>query len=274
MIIGRKKFDTANNIYIMGILNVTPDSFSDGGRYTCLDKALFHAEEMISQGADIIDVGGESTRPGHIKISAAEEIERVALIIEKLKANFDIPISLDTYKSEVVKANVKNIDMVNDIWGLKYDNKIAEMIAQSNLSCCMMHNRFSNNYTNFFDDFIADIKESLKIAEDAGIPKENMILDGGVGFQKSYEQNLQVIHKTDFLCKMGFPVMFAASHKSVIGLTLDKPVEQRLFGTIAATVIGVMKGASFIRVHDIEANSDAIKMTKSILEERKWTKSR
>lgn len=274
MKIGNKIFDTKNNIYIMGILNITPDSFSDGGKFTHQDDALFHVETMIAEGVDILDIGGESTRPGHAQISAAEEIERVAPIIEKIKINFDIPISLDSYKSEVVKENLSHIDMVNDIWGLKYDDRMAKIIAEANLPCCLMHNRLSNEYTNFWDDFITDMKGSLSLAMDAGIPSENIILDGGVGFQKTYEQNLSVINNTDLLCKLGFPVMIATSKKSVIGLTLDKSTDERLYGTIATTVIGAMKGASFIRVHDVGANRDAIKMTKSIMEGEKWIQSK
>ncbi len=272
MIIGNRNFNTKEDVYIMGILNVTPDSFSDGGKYNALDQALCHTESMIKQGADIIDVGGESTRPNHIKISETEEIERVSPIIEKIKAHFDIPISLDSYKSAVIKANIGQIDLINDIWGLKYDVQMAQLIAKSNLPCCLMHNRAENNYTHFFEDFMSDIKESLKIATDAGIDRDKIILDGGVGFQKSQEQNLEVVNRTQALCELGFPVMIATSNKSMIGYVLDNTVEERLYGTLATTVIGVMKGASFIRVHNVGANSDVIKMTKSILEEKKWIK--
>lgn len=272
MIIRGKEFDVKNNVYIMGILNVTPDSFSDGGNFNSIDKALFHTEEMIAQGADIIDVGGESTRPGYSKISDQEEIERVAPILSAIRQRFDVPVSLDSYKSNVIKANLGQIDMINDIWGLKYDSEMANVVSKSELPYCLMHNRKNSEYNNFFDDFIADIKESLEIAENAGIKKDNIILDGGVGFAKSYEQNLQVINRTDELCKLSFPVMVATSKKSVIGLTLDNQLSERTIGTVATTVIGVMKGASFVRVHDISENCDAVKMTKSVLEERKWTK--
>lgn len=272
MIIRGKEFDTDKNVYIMGILNVTPDSFSDGGNFISLDNALFHTEEMIKQGADIIDVGGESTRPGHTKISDDEEIERVAPVISAIRERFDVPVSLDSYKSGVIKANAGQIDLINDIWGLKYDEKTAQAVADANLPYCLMHNRKTSEYNCFFDDFIADIKESLAIAEKWGIKKENIILDGGVGFAKSYEQNLQVINRTDRLCALGFPVMIATSRKSVIGLTLDKGVDERAVGTVATTVISIMKGASFVRVHDITENCDAIRMTKSVLEERKWIK--
>lgn len=272
MIIRGKEFDVKNNVYIMGILNVTPDSFSDGGNFNSLDKALYHAEEMIAQGADIIDVGGESTRPGHTKISDEEEIERVSPILSAIRERFDVPVSLDSYKSKVVKANLGQIDLINDIWGLKYDSEMAQAAAKSNLPYCLMHNRKNSEYNNFFEDFMADVTESLDIAEKAGIKKENIILDGGVGFAKSCEQNLQIINRTDELCALGCPVMIATSRKSVIGLTLDKKINERLIGTVATTVIGVMKGASFVRVHDISENYDAIRMTKSVLEERKWIK--
>jgi dihydropteroate synthase len=272
MIINGKEFDTKNNVYIMGILNVTPDSFSDGGNFNTIDKALFHAEEMIKQGADIIDIGGESTRPNHTKISDEEEIERVYPILSALKQRFDVPLSLDSYKSEVIKENLCHIDMVNDIWGLKYDKNMADVVAKANIPYCLMHNRNNQNYKNFFEDLIFDIKESLAIAQKAGIKNENIILDGGVGFAKSYEENLQVINQTDELCSLGYPVMVATSRKSVIGLTLDKEVTQRVIGTVATTVVGIIKGASFVRVHDITENCDAIKMTKSIMEEKKWIK--
>lgn len=274
MIIKDKNFDFINNVYIMGILNVTPDSFSDGGKFNTIDKALFHTENMIKEGVDIIDVGGESTRPNHVKISINEEIDRVSSIIDKIRSNFDIPISLDSYKSEVVKANVSQIDMINDVWGLKYDSNMAKVVASSNLPYCLMHNRKKNDYNNFFEDFICDLKESLQIAKLNSIREDKIILDGGVGFMKNYNQNLQVINRTDIIVELGYPVMVATSRKSIIGYVLDKDkTEDRLFGTLATTVVAVLKGASLVRVHDVEENYDVIKMTKSIIEENKWIKS-
>ena len=270
MIIGAKQFDTQNGVYVVGILNVTPDSFSDGGKYDELDSALFRAERMIQEGADIIDVGGESTRPGHEQISTEQEIDRVYPVIAAIKERLDIPVSLDTYKSEVVKANLGHIDMVNDIWGFRHDPNMAGIVAKSGRPCCLMHNRKNREYIHFATDFFADIRESIDIAQSAGVMKENIILDGGVGFAKSYEQNLFVMNHTDAICALGYPVMIATSRKSCIGLTIEKDTADRLYGTIATTVVGVMKGASFIRVHDIQENCDAIRMTKSILEERKW----
>jgi len=273
MIIGGKQFDTEHGVYIMGILNVTPDSFSDGGNYDKMDEALRRVEEMIKQGADIIDVGGESTRPNHIKISDQEEIDRVSPIISRIRENFDIPISLDSYKSKVIEANLSQIDLINDIWGLKYDPKMAALIARSEKACCLMHNRTASDYGNFFEDVISDLQESLQLAAAAGIAPDKIILDGGVGFQKNHEQNLAIINRTDALCKLGYPVMLATSRKSTIGYVLDQTVDNRLYGTLATAVVGVMKGASFVRVHDVFQHWDAIQMTKSILEEQKWTKS-
>ena len=165
MRIGGKEFDLKKNTYIMGILNVTPDSFSDGGKYNGMDQAMEHARQMVEDGADIIDVGGESTRPGHIMITDEEEIARVTPIIEKLKKEFDVPISIDTYKSKVAEAAVQaGADFVNDIWGLKYDEKIADVIAKHNVACCLMHNRNEAIYQNFLEDMVADMKECVAIA--------------------------------------------------------------------------------------------------------------
>ena len=171
MIIGRREFDTEHNTYIMGILNVTPDSFSDGGRFDKMDAALLHAEKMIKEGADILDVGGESTRPGHVQITDEEEIARVVPVIEKLKKEFDVPISIDTYKSAVAEVAVcAGADLVNDIWGLKYDEKMADVIAKHDVACCLMHNRNEAVYDSFLFDFMKDMKECVKIADKAGLP--------------------------------------------------------------------------------------------------------
>ena len=169
MVIGNREFDVKNHTYVMGILNVTPDSFSDGGKYDQLDRALFHAQEMIDDGADIIDVGGESTRPGYTMISDEEEIERTVPVVEALKERFDIPISIDTYKSKVAKANIKaGVDLVNDIWGMKYDKDMAKLVADTKVACCLMHNRDEASYKHFMKEMIEDIKESVKIAKEAG----------------------------------------------------------------------------------------------------------
>lgn len=266
MIIGDKKFDTNHHTYVMGILNVTPDSFSDGGNFYSIDKALSHAEEMIEEGADIIDIGGESTKPGYTRISDAEEIARTVPIIKEIKRRFNITISIDTYKSEVAKACIDaGADMINDIWGLKYDDKIADVIASSGLSCCLMHNRKETNYVNFMKDVAADLAETIRIAERAGIDDEKIILDPGVGFAKSFEQNLEIINCLEELHVFGYPILLGTSRKSVIGLALDVPVFERIEGTLATTVIGVMKQCAFVRVHDVKENVRAIKMANAIL---------
>ena len=251
---------------VMGILNVTPDSFSDGGKYNGMEQALRHAQKMIAEGADLIDVGGESTRPGHVQISDEEEIARVTPVIEALKKEFDIPISIDTYKSHVAEAALQaGADLVNDIWGLKYDEKMAEVIAKYHAACCLMHNREKAEYEEFQKDFIEDMKECVRLAKEAGIADEKIILDPGVGFGKTYEMNLEIIAHLEILQELGYPVLLGTSRKSVIGLTLDLPVDQREEGTMVTTVYGVQKGSAFVRVHDVEKNLRAIKMTKALM---------
>ena len=266
MKIGKKIFDTEHRVYIMGILNVTPDSFSDGGRYLSMDSALFHAQEMVDDGADILDVGGESTRPGHVMISEEEEICRTAEVIENLKKNFDVPVSIDTYKSRVAKvALAAGADLVNDIWGLKYDKDMAKVIAESGAACCLMHNRKEAVYSELVADVCADLAESVRLAEISGIGKERIMLDPGIGFGKTYEMNLEMLRRLGELKSMGYPILLGASRKSVIGLTLDLVPEERLEGTLATTVVAVMNGCSFMRVHDVKENLRAVRMTEAIL---------
>ncbi len=267
MIIGNKSFDTQNQTYIMGILNVTPDSFSDGGKFNGLEKALAHAKQMIDEGVDIIDVGGESTRPGHSQISDEEEIQRVVPVIRALKDRYDVPVSIDTYKSAVARAAIEaGADLVNDIWGFKYDPKMAPLVAETGVACCLMHNREKAEYEDFLNDFMEDMRESVKIAKEAGVADDKIILDPGVGFAKSYEMNLEIIDRMEIMQKLAYPVLLGTSRKSVIGLTLDLPVTEREEGTLVTTVFGVAKKAAFVRVHDVEKNKRAIKMTKAILE--------
>ena len=266
MIIGGKNFDTVNHTNIMGILNMTPDSFSDGGKFNGMDAAMTHARQMVEEGVDIIDVGGESTRPGHIKITDEEEIARVTPIIKALKKEFDIPVSIDTYKSCVAEAAIQaGADLVNDIWGLKYDEKMADVIARYHVACCLMHNREKAEYQNFLTDFMNDMKECVRIAKEAGIEDDQIILDPGVGFGKTYEMNLEIIDKMEILNELDYPVLLGTSRKSVIGLTLDLPVTEREEGTMVTTVYGVQKGCAFVRVHDVEKNKRAIQMTKAVM---------
>lgn len=266
MKIGNKEFEIGNHTYIMGILNVTPDSFSDGGKFNTMDAALKQAERMILEGADIIDIGGESTRPGYTLLSDEEEIARVVPAIEAVKKQFDIPVSVDTYKGNVAKAAISaGADLINDIWGLKYDNIMAGVIAESGLPCCLMHNRKEPDYKDFMQDMLSDLYETVQIAEKAGIADDKIILDPGVGFGKTYENNLEVINKLEQMHALGYPVLLGTSRKSVIGLTLDLPVDERVEGTLVTTVMGVMKKCSFVRVHDVKENKRAIAMTEAIL---------
>lgn len=266
MKIGNKIFEPSEKTYVMGILNVTPDSFSDGGSYTSIDKAMEQTEKMIQQGADIIDVGGESTRPGHVQIGDEEEIKRVVPVIREIKKKFDIPVSIDTYKSAVAKAALEaGADLLNDIWGFRYDEKMAELAAEYDVPVCLMHNRDNLDYDDFMEDVKKDLQISLDIAEKYGVKKENIMLDPGVGFGKTYEQNLMVMNHLEEIVDMGYPVLLGTSRKSVIGLTLDLPLDEREEGTLATSVLGAIKGCQFVRVHDVEKNVRALKMTDAIL---------
>lgn len=266
MQIGNREFDTKNNTYVMGILNVTPDSFSDGGRYNSIDRALAQAERMMGEGADIIDIGGESTRPGYTMISDEEETDRVVPVIEAVKARFDIPVSLDTYKSRVAQAGLRaGADLINDIWGLKYDSGMGRVIAEADVPCCLMHNREQADYTDFETEWCEDLAETVRLAKQAGIRNDRIILDPGVGFGKTYENNLTAIRCLDKLSQFGYPVLLGTSRKSVIGLTLDVPADERVIGTVATTVYAVTCGCAFVRVHDVKENVQAIRMTQAIL---------
>ena len=272
MLIGNREFDVKNKTYIMGILNITPDSFSDGGSFYDMDPALKHAGDMIKKGAHILDIGGESTRPGHTQITDEEEIARIVPVIKAIKGTFDIPVSVDTYKSKVAEAAIlAGADLINDIWGLKYDGTMAEVIARYNKPCCLMHNRCDTDYQNFMEDVKSDLRESVKLAKKAGISEDKIILDPGVGFAKTYEQNLEIIAKLDELKELDCPILLGTSRKSVIGLTLDLPVEERLEGTLATTVMAVEHGCAFVRVHDVQANVRAVLMTEKILQSKKNT---
>ena len=268
MKIGNREFDVAHDCYVMGILNVTPDSFSDGGKWTDLDRARRHTADMIREGAAIIDIGGESTRPGHVPISVQEEIDRVVPAIEMVKREFDIPVSVDSYKGPVVEAALRaGADLVNDIWGLKHDPEVAALIARYQVPCCLMHNRKTTEYGDLMEDICADLRETLAIAAAAGIPEDRIILDPGIGFAKTYQQNLTVMLHLERLRELGCPLLLGTSRKSMIGLALDLPADQRVEGTLVTTVMGVEKGVSFVRVHDVKENVRAVRMTRAILRE-------
>lgn len=269
MIIGNQDFLEEGHTYVMGILNVTPDSFSDGGRYNHLDAALKHTEQMIKDGAAIIDVGGESTRPGHEKITDQEEIDRILPVIEKIKQEFSVPVSLDTYKVAVAKEGIQaGADLLNDIWGLQYDPAMGKIVADSGVAYCLMHNRDKITEEMDADLFIGQMKEDAKRALDAGIKKERIILDPGVGFAKTQGQNLMTIANLDRLKALGYPVLLGTSRKSVIGYVLDVPTDKRLVGTLATSAVAVQTGCMFVRVHDVKENVELIQMLERIRESR------
>ena len=265
MKIGNKTFK--DHTYIMGILNVTPDSFSDGGNFNNIDQALRHTEEMIRDGADIIDVGGESTRLGYTLIPDDDEIERVCPVIEKIKENFDIPVSVDTYKHKVAEAAVKiGADLINDIWGFRYDNgEMAALAAKYSMPVCLMHNRKDTDYTDFLSDVTDDLAECIKIARNAGLSDDLIMIDPGIGFAKSLEQNLMLTQNLEVLDKLGFPILLGTSRKSMIGLSLNLPVTERLEGTLVTTVLAAQKNCLFVRVHDVKENKRDVTMTEKLM---------
>lgn len=270
MKIGNKVFDLHNHTYIMAILNVTPDSFSDGNSYQTIDDVLYRVEDMLSQGAHIIDVGGESTRPGHTVISDDEEIHRVVPAIEAITTRFDVPVSIDTYKYSVAEATLKSgAHMVNDIWGLQYaadtQHTMAQVIAKYDAACCLMHNQEQPVYQAFLPDCMAFLQKSTELALAFGIAADKIILDPGVGFGKTYEQNLDVMRNLTAFHNLNYPMLLGTSRKSMIGLALNLPTHERLEGTLVTTVMAVMAGWNFVRVHDIKENARAIQMAEAIL---------
>lgn len=247
---------------VMGILNVTPDSFSDGGRYTALDAAVAHAKQLVIDGADAIDVGGESTRPGAQLVSAEDEIARVVPVIRRLKQELDVLVSIDTYKPEVARAALEaGADIINDVWGSKWgDRSMADVAKEFNVPIILMHNRDNRNYGHFLEEVVGDLQESIEIAHEAGVPDELIWLDPGIGFAKNYEQNLELLNRLDVITNLGYPVLLGTSRKSFIGQALDLPTEERGEGTIATTCLGIVKGCAWVRVHDVLANKRAARM--------------
>ncbi|HZX21013.1 MAG TPA: dihydropteroate synthase [Clostridia bacterium] len=253
--------------YIMGIVNITPDSFSDGGDFFSTEVAVAHAKKMIEQGADIIDIGGESSRPGHTRISTREELERVIPVIERIAEETDAIISLDTIRSEVAEEGLKRgVHIINDIWGLQEDSRMAEVVARYDAPIIIMHNKQDTHYK---DDIIEEMKrffkKSVQIALDAGISGDKIVLDPGIGFGKTAEQNIVVIRRLDEFKELGYPILLGTSRKSTLGKILGVPPKERLEGTLATTAIGIMQGADIIRVHDIEENLKAVKVTDVIV---------
>ena len=259
--------DYGKKTYIMGILNVTPDSFSDGGDYTNIDIAVNHAKEMIELGADMIDLGGESTRPGHKFVSAEEEISRIVPVIKRLKEEINVPISIDTYKSEFAEEALKlGVDMVNVVWGLTYDGKMADVVAKYDGEVCIMHNQEGTDYDKDIMEAIKEfLQNSIDMALKAGVKKEKIVLDPGIGFGKTYEQNIEVLERLGELRDLGYPVLLGTSRKSVLGKILENSTpKERVNATVATTVLGVKDGVDIVRVHDVKENKEAAMVADAI----------
>ncbi len=269
MIIRGRRFEFGRRSYIMGILNVTPDSFSDGGRFFGLDQALEQAARIEGEGADIIDVGGESTRPGHRPVGEAEEIERVLPVIRALRPRTELPISIDTSKSGVARAALEvGADIVNDVSGLRLDPEMAPLVAGAGVPVIIMHNAQVEAGPGMMDEINGWLLKSVDLALHAGVGRERIILDPGVGFGKDAAGNLQIAGELDRLAGMGYPVLLGTSRKSFIGKTLGLEVDDRVEGTAATVAVGIMKGASILRVHDVRAMVRVARMTDAILHRR------
>lgn len=246
---------------VMGILNVTPDSFSDGGKFNEIEAAVTRAKQMVADGAKIIDVGGESTRPGYTLISDEEEIARVVPVIKAIRAEVNAVISIDTYKSAVAKAAIiAGAHVINDIWGAKRDPEIAKVAAEYGVPIILMHNRDNEEYTDFWSNAKKDLVESIQITKAAGVPDEHIWLDPGIGFAKSTTQNILMMQHLNELVEMGYPVLLATSRKRLIGNVLNLPVDERMEGTGATVCYGVQVGCHMVRVHDVKEMSRMTKM--------------
>ncbi|CAG9623417.1 dihydropteroate synthase [Sutcliffiella rhizosphaerae] len=246
---------------IMGILNATPDSFSDGGKYNLVENAVERAKELVESGADILDIGGESTRPGAEKVSLEEELDRVIPVIQAISKEVSVPISIDTYKAEVAKKAIEaGAHIINDVWGAKGDPVMPSVAADLQVPIVLMHNRNERNYQQLIPDMIADLFESITLVKKAGVKDENIILDPGIGFAKTFEDNIQVMQELEQFHTLGYPVLLGTSRKRFIGHVLDLPPEERMEGTGATVCLGIQKGCQIVRVHDVKEITRMAKM--------------
>lgn len=270
---GKYCLDLSQRTYIMGILNITPDSFSDGGRYQEIDKAVEHGIQMVAEGADIIDIGGESTRPGSIRCSVKEELDRVIPVIKELSTQIDVPISIDTYKSDVAqKALQEGAQMVNDISALRFDPKMALVVAEYNVPLVLMHiqgnpqdMQKNPQYKSLIPEIIAELNHGIKRAQEAGIKREMIIIDPGIGFGKTLQHNLEILSMLKKFKRLNAPILIGTSRKSLIGQVLGLQVEERLEGTAATVAVSILNGANIIRVHDVLAMKRVAQMTDAII---------
>lgn len=253
--------------YIMGILNLTPDSFSDGGKFSYIEDAIRRAKEMVEDGADIIDLGGESTRPGYIGVPAEEEIERILPVLNRLVSEIHVPISIDTSKAYVADCMLKaGASMINDVGGLQRDPEMSSICSRHQVPVVVMHNQHGTDYKGDIMAEIADfLRKSVEIALKAGISGYNIILDPGIGFGKTLEQNIEVLSRLEELTSLGYPILLGTSRKGMFGRILSLPPSERVEATISTSVIGVTKGVDIIRVHDVKENFRAVKVADAIL---------
>ncbi|MEL4023645.1 dihydropteroate synthase [Lysinibacillus endophyticus] len=266
LVINNIELDYRKETIVMGILNVTPDSFSDGGKFNSVNAAVAHAKEMVANGAKIIDIGGESTRPGYTRISDEEEIDRVVPVIKAILNEVPVIISIDTYKSAVARAAIDaGAHMINDIWGAKADPEIAKVAADYNVPIILMHNRNDEDYTNYFENYMQDLQESIQIVKNAGVPDQNIILDPGIGFVKNLKQSIETMQRLDELVDIGYPVLLATSRKRMIGTILNLPLDERVEGTAATCAYGVMKGCHIVRVHDVKEVARTVRMIDALM---------
>ncbi|MYL31958.1 MULTISPECIES: dihydropteroate synthase [Halobacillus] len=261
-----KTYNLAEETLVMGILNVTPDSFSDGGLYTDVDRAVHQAERMVEEGARIIDIGGESTRPGHEPVTEREELQRVIPVIEAVSRTVDVPISIDTYKSEVAKQAVEHgASIINDVWGALKDPAIADVAARYDVPIILTHNREDRNYTHLITDMKQDLRNMVDSVKARGVKDAQIILDPGIGFAKSQQQNLVVMRHLKDLRDLGYPLLLGTSRKSFIGTVLDLPKEERMEGTGATVCYGISQGVEIVRVHDVQPVSRMVKMMDAMI---------
>ena len=252
---------------VMGILNVTPDSFSDGGRYNRVDLALEHARQMVEDGADLIDIGGESTRPGHEPVDEREELERVIPVVEALRRELPrVPLSIDTYKARVAREALQaGAHIINDVWGFKADQQMAQVAAEFACPVILMHNRHERNYRDLLQDVAADLRECVELARNAGISDDKIILDPGIGFAKDYTENLRVMQALDELVRLGYPLLLGTSRKRFIRTALYLPVDQVVLGTAATVALGIAQGCQIVRVHDVKEIKRTVQMCDAIV---------
>lgn len=263
-----QQLDYNKKTIIMGILNVTPDSFSDGGRFDRIENAVDHALAMVRDGADIIDIGGESTRPGSEFIPLDMELERVIPVIRAIRERSDVPISIDTYKAETARLAIEaGADIINDVWGAKADPDMPSVASAYDVPIILMHNRNNRDYHDLVDDIKKDLSESIQLVLDAGVAEQKIIVDPGVGFAKTSEDNLVVMNHLDEFHGLGYPILLGTSRKAFIGKALGTDVSGRMEGTGATVCLGIMKGCQMMRVHDVKPIVQMARMMDVILRE-------